>query len=164
MKRPLIALVFSMIASSSFASGHCSKDEVTYFSCEIKGSKKTASVCGSTFMESTSNNKSKEWIQYRFGAIGKVEIEYPEKKLSSFEKFNSSSSYFAKGGNDFSIGFSNGSAKYKVSVIEADENFYGVIASINNKEIEFRCATLPESQWVGKENGFYSLVNFISNK
>lgn len=82
---------------------HCTDDELTVFSCELKN-KKTVSVCASNDVSARSG-----YLQYRFGKIGKVELSVPPKKksfpqeLSLQHSKDDSASYnymsFSNGGN-----------------------------------------------------------------
>lgn len=68
----LVGLVATCFIERAFAAGHCKPDETTYFSCEVKGRGKTVSVCGGT-----------DGLQYRFGALGAIELEFPRDRAGS---------------------------------------------------------------------------------
>jgi hypothetical protein len=57
---------------------HCTPEEQVVFSCatDSKSSDgvKTVSVCGDL------QGKESDWIQYRFGVLGKIELNYPKEK------------------------------------------------------------------------------------
>lgn len=73
--RPLVAitvLVVSLCARRAFAEASlCRKSEKTAFSCAIKDKPKTISVC---FVK---KKGSAGYVKYRFGAPGKIELEFP---------------------------------------------------------------------------------------
>src|SRR5215471_3292929 len=65
-----------------WSAGLCSGDEKAYFSCRIKSSTKTASLCGSKNLTPTQG-----YLQYRFGVPEKVEMEFPKEKQNSQKSF-----------------------------------------------------------------------------
>lgn len=69
-----ISIIFLVqIAHAQGQQTHCARSESIYFNCQIKGSKKIASLCASE-----PKDDFKGYIQYRFGSIGKVEFKFPE--------------------------------------------------------------------------------------
>ncbi len=103
----LVALVSTAVAAKP-AVTHCSADEQTLFSCQLKN-KKTVSLCASDDFSATSG-----YLQYRFGKVGKVELALPKDKsdmpaeLRLTQSLSDSAEY-----NDLT--FSNGSFIYNLT-------------------------------------------------
>ncbi len=119
------------------ASGHCSADEQTIFTCSVRGSSKVISVCASRKL-----TKDKGYIQYRFGAPGKIELEYPPSREGTQEKFTYSH-YFRAQVDRTEVGFKNGRYEYSVfSDYEGDIrpviNESGVVVSDSEAKEEKR--------------------------
>jgi hypothetical protein len=73
MLKSSLALGLSLLmitSANAQSSTHCLTDELVVFSCSM--GKKTASVCAST-----SYSPTEGYLQYRFGAIGNIEMTYP---------------------------------------------------------------------------------------
>lgn len=67
----------------------CSKSETTYFSCTTKGGK-VVSLCGKVFETDKRGDRvdvEDQWLQYRFGAPGAIELSYPRSKGNSIDSF-----------------------------------------------------------------------------
>lgn len=70
------------------ANSLCAKTEHIIFSCQVrrsgtrKGSTKFASLCASVDLD-----KEHGYLQYRFGLPGKVELEFPESRTGTQQKF-----------------------------------------------------------------------------
>ena len=113
---PIVSLLLTLISASGIAQTHCSEadGEFTHFSCKIVGSKKVASLCGGYAVP---NYPATEYLQYRFGKIGKVEFAYPPSKENSLTKFEGT--YFSKY-SYVSYLFINDKALYE---IELSENY-----------------------------------------
>lgn len=79
-------LIASLIAPPVAAAPrtHCGVNEKVFFSCAIRssGSEKVVSLCGGDDETNTT-----PWVQYRFGAIERLEMVYPKQKVGSGEKF-----------------------------------------------------------------------------
>jgi|GEM_PF-5372596 len=82
-----LAAVLLCAPLAATAAGHCSKDEVAYFSCKVYGSDKSVSLCGSPFRSAGA------WLQYRYGKPGKPEIVYPATKAPLRRHFEGHSVY-----------------------------------------------------------------------
>lgn len=71
------------------ANSLCAQTEQIIFSCQVKSSGKTkgfaklASLCASTDLD-----KEHGYLQYRFGLPGKVELEFPESRTGTQQKFH----------------------------------------------------------------------------
>src|SRR5690349_4637553 len=81
----------SLVASSLVATSLCAKDEKVIFSCSLKRSMKTVSLCSSSKLTRESG-----YLQYRFGRPGKVELEFPNNRAGSLKAFKYSHYFRAK--------------------------------------------------------------------
>lgn len=86
---PLCALVF--LSSHAFAAPHnhlakpsplCEASEKTLWSCVVAKNNKLASLCGSADLSSTAG-----YIQYRYGAAGNIELNFPASRVGSQHAF-----------------------------------------------------------------------------
>jgi hypothetical protein len=111
----LIPLLITSIGSHAEpAPTHCSSNEVVYFNCLVKGSKKIASVCGAGY---DFEKKESGYLQYRFGALQKLEFQYPAStyKEEMKDKFNFSAGRTADYVQwDFILDFSNNDYSYSI--------------------------------------------------
>ena len=118
----------------------CGKDEKTIFTCQVKPSTKTVSLCSSASL-----TKTEGYLQYRFGLPGKVELEYPKDRTVSREAF-AYSHYFRAKVDLTEISFSLDRYSYTVF-----DNYNGeekptissqgvtVTSSDNQKEVTYTC-------------------------
>ncbi|WP_298924321.1 hypothetical protein [uncultured Ramlibacter sp.] len=99
-----------------FAQGLCLSGEQTYFACEIRGSKKSVAVCGGT-----------DWLQYRFGTAGNIELGFPAEKAGSLQQFTGASRVHRAAGvaGEFLM-FAQSGTEYSVMQIEGGSDFNGV--------------------------------------
>ena len=84
MKAICFALLFINPLGLAFATtleSHCLDNEFVYFSCRIDGSTKVVSLCGGI------HDRKPSWMQYRFGAIGSLELIYPKTAEGSLHQF-----------------------------------------------------------------------------
>jgi len=63
-------------ALPAWAEGHCGAGETVWFNAAVKDSDKVVSICGGT-----------DWLAYRFGKPGKVELTVPKRRKGSLEAF-----------------------------------------------------------------------------
>ena len=103
----LICTLFSSVSVFG-AENHCAPDEQVIFSCGVKGSSKVLSVCASRQL-----TKGRGYIQYRFGAVGKNELEFPSSREGSQARF-SYSHYFRAQVDRTEVRFRNGKYEYSV--------------------------------------------------
>ncbi|MBI5849057.1 MAG: hypothetical protein HZB31_14115 [Nitrospirae bacterium] len=102
-------ILTALSALSAFAAEtHCLPDEDTIFNCSMKGSSKTVSLCASRPL-----TKEKGYIQYRFGAPGKIELKYPSDQSGSQRKFTYMH-YVRARVDRTELGFRNGTYDYSV--------------------------------------------------
>jgi len=118
----------------------CAKDETVVFSCQLKNSPKTVSLCSSSRL-----TKTQGYLQYRFGLPGKVELEYPKQRSDSQKSFHYSH-YFRAQFDSTEISFSTDDYTYTVF-----DNFNGeekpaimdqgvtVKPPGNKKEVTYSC-------------------------
>jgi hypothetical protein len=94
----------------------CNSDEELIFGFNVKNSKKMLSIC-----KEKSND---EYLLYRYGSVKKVELEFPESKKDSWDKFTYAYYFRAGPGNagmDLNnLYFQNGEWKYTVYEESAD--------------------------------------------
>ncbi len=123
-------LFSTLISQNSFAeeNDHCTTTEKTFFSCVTK-SKKILSLCG------IEKNKSIEKLAYRYGKIGKIELDFsPPRPLERFT-YN----HYARYRTDYlTINFHNRNFKYSIyqnhQEEQTPETTHGVIVSKDTEE------------------------------
>lgn len=64
------------------AASHCGAGETIYFNATVDGSPKIVSLCGSASLEGDG-----AWLEYRFGAPGHVELQYPSANADLMSAF-----------------------------------------------------------------------------
>jgi hypothetical protein len=64
------------------AASHCGTGETIYFNAAVDGSPKIVSLCGSASLEGDG-----AWLEYRFGAPGHVELQYPSANADLMSAF-----------------------------------------------------------------------------
>jgi hypothetical protein len=123
----------------------CKPDEVVYFSCKIKLSSKTASLCGGPLKDTKGHSLLESgWLQYRFGKQdGPVELVFPTNKTGSVKQFKGEThSYLGenniRGYND-RVWFSTRNANYGVIIDQGDEAFFGVRVFVGEKRTDIPC-------------------------
>lgn len=127
----ILLIVFGLLVASAFGAGHCKPDETTYFSCVVKGSEKTISVCGGT-----------DWLQYRFGKLGSIELAFPKDRAGSLNQFNGADRLY--GGSGVStkwLMFERSGIEYSVTQMEGGSNFNGVTVLLTGakKAVDLPC-------------------------
>jgi hypothetical protein len=86
----------------------CTKDEKVVFSCPLRRSTKTVSLCSSQKL-----TKDAGYLQYRFGLPGKIELEFPDNRADSLKAFKYSH-YFRAKVDSTEISFSRNGYTYSV--------------------------------------------------
>jgi hypothetical protein len=144
MNKTAIALLLaSFLPTVSLAAETlCERNEVVRFSCRIKNSAKTVSVCSSKIL-----NEDSGYLQYRFGTPKKIELTFPSERKNTLGEFTWESHRPYQGYYD-SLGFVNGEYMYTIYMAVGldTEPSYGVTISKNGTaEItrEFFCAQPP---------------------
>lgn len=163
------AILFSLFCSSGFATTHCGRDEVTYFSCKIRGSAKVVSLCGSSLKNfDPSSFRDGGWIQYRFGRPnGSPEFIYPIEKTGSPSHFvGEAHSYLGEQNRrsyNHRVWFRNQKASYGLVADEGDDHFVGVWVAIGGKRTSLPCDTAGNNVDFGLHNSdgstFKSLIS-----
>lgn len=151
-----------MLACAFFpamAASHCAKGEIDYFSCKIKGSEKSVSVCGTTFRDDAEPGISDDaWIQYRFGKPGKPEMTFPEKKQPLQKNFTGEF-ILANGAKLYALQFKRG--QYAYEVLMAPE-YNGIIVAAKGKTTKLSCDGSPKTTGGPNMNDFTELVRNLS--
>lgn len=80
--RYVLVLAGLLLGNAAVAAeaGHCREQEQTFFNCKLHGGK-VVSVCGSKKLTTTSG-----YLQYRFGAHGRLELEFPASTTKCLSK------------------------------------------------------------------------------
>jgi hypothetical protein len=79
----IIFFVFLLLPAPLFAEESlCFSDEQVIFTCTVKDNTKVVSLCASKKF-----SRLDGFLMYRFGRIGKVELEFPSSKKNSLDKF-----------------------------------------------------------------------------
>jgi hypothetical protein len=77
------AVNHSLMAADSIKPGSlCTRNERVVWSCETLKERKLASVCGSKDLDET-----RGYVQYRFGRVGQVEMEFPRERANTQAAF-----------------------------------------------------------------------------
>ena len=123
----------------------CRKDEKTIFTCQVKPSAKTVSLCSSANLTKTDG-----YLQYRFGLPGKVELEHPKDRIGSREAFAYSHYFRAKvdlteisfslDGYSYTV-FDNYNAEEKPSI-----SLQGVTVTSSDKQKEVTYSCRPRAK------------------
>jgi hypothetical protein len=126
----------------------CAKDERIIFSCPVKRPAKIVSVCASKDLTS-----ERGYLQYRFGIPGKIELEYPQDRNGTQQKFQYSH-YFRAQFDTTAINFTIDGYEYSVFDDYNGEEKPGistqgvsVTAPGKPKEISFVCRTKPKADY-----------------
>lgn len=100
------AMTFSIKNSSPPSTTLCAEGEQIIFSCALEGSGKFASLCGSKKL-----TRDEGYLQYRFGRLRNVELEFPKDRKNSRQKF-AYEHYFRSQFDETEISFENGGYLY----------------------------------------------------
>ena len=97
------------------APGLCTRGETVFFSCPVQGGK-IVSLCGA-IQSASDDDGGDEWLQYRFGKPGAIELAYPANKRDSLDRFKGE--HVLTHTRDFeidlqSVGFVSGAIGYQV--------------------------------------------------
>lgn len=100
-------IVFSMLSSHSLAATtFCNTSEVNVFSCNTKS--KTISICASKDLSNTSG-----YLQYRFGTVRKIELQFPKVRRHPRNKFTEGSEPYSRGAAS-QLSFRSGPYRYVI--------------------------------------------------
>jgi len=93
----------------------CERNELVQFSCRIKNSAKTVSVCSSKIL-----NENFGYLQYRFGTPKKIELTFPSERKNTLSKFTWESHRPYQGRYDALI-FVNGEYIYTIYMADGSD-------------------------------------------
>ena len=140
---------------------HCHSEERSVFSCRLEDSEKVLSLCVSQDFSSDQG-----YLQYRFGPIGDVELEYPEDQQNTQELFLWQTIGYS-GGWDTRVQFSNGGYTYRlydqaVKVSMSEKDFYGGIIILEGETV---VAQLPcDVSTLGPPHSSSNTLNLLYEK
>ncbi|SHH27119.1 hypothetical protein [Massilia sp. CF038] len=86
MRAILLTLAFAAMPALSHGASLCQKGETDYFSCKIQDSAKSVSLCGSELHTFGGIGRA-DWLQYRYGVPGRLELVYPQSKQPLLQHF-----------------------------------------------------------------------------
>lgn len=117
LTRNLIYITLAMIPALVNAENTlCTKAEKVIFSCKVKKSIKTVSVCGSKSLTRNSG-----YLQYRFGTNQRVEFEFPTTKIASQQRFYWGEKHLMEGSYIGELTFINHGYIYTIGVHDVSE-------------------------------------------
>ena len=156
----LIAVVFLFIAGeresrAALTGGQalqpkslCARDERIIFSCPVKKPAKIVSLCASKDLSS-----DRGYIQYRFGLPGKVELEFPQDRTGTQQKFQYTH-YFRAQVDMTEISFKNNGYEYQITddyngEEKPAQTIRGVMVTAPGKpkEVSLSCSTKPKADY-----------------
>jgi len=126
----------------------CAKNERVIFSCPVKRPAKIVSLCASKDL-----NSDRGYLQYRFGLPGKIEIEYPQDRNRSQQKFQYMH-YFRAQVDETEISFQINGYEYQIfDTYNGEERpristqGVNVTAPGKPKEVSLTCRTKPKADY-----------------
>ena len=137
----VMAFLSSAHADAAKENTLCHQDEQVFFSCRTSDKDRIVSLCGSKDFD-----KASGYLQYRFGTLANVEMQYPEDAQKSQAllhyghyfraQVDRSRIYFSKGAYSYSV-FSDyeGDMKPKTSSTGVE-----VTNTANNKDVTYSCS------------------------
>ncbi|HEX8745616.1 MAG TPA: hypothetical protein VF717_00345 [Pyrinomonadaceae bacterium] len=105
---PATAYRFSHAGAARLAS-LCAQGEQVVWSCETVRERKLASICSSKELDA-----ERGYVQYRFGRVGRVELEFPSRRAASQSAFKYSR-YTRPLVTYLKLEFSNNGVSYTIS-------------------------------------------------
>jgi len=149
----LVAGALTSSTSASQATGLqvgtlCAKNERVIFSCPIKRPAKIVSLCASK--DRTSDHG---YLQYRFGLPEKIELEFPQERTGTQQKFQYSH-YFRAQVDMTEIGFTVNGYQYQITddyngEEKPPQTVQGVTVTAPGKpkEVSFVCRIKPKADY-----------------
>ncbi len=136
----LIAILPLLVSNAWAQASHCQADEFEYFSCQLRQSKKVVSLCGSTPVKDQDGvTVLPDWLQYRFGLLGKPELVFPRKKAGSTAQFIGEYHHPYEGVY-YGLMFTNAGVPYTLMKVNADNVFVGLyVQATPDKFIKLAC-------------------------
>ena len=162
MKAPTFALILFLLAIFSSQNSSraalqprslqagtlCAKDERIIFSCPIRRPAKIVSLCASKDLTS-----ERGYLQYRFGVPGKIDLEFPQDRTGTQQKFQYTH-YFRAQFDLTEISFTINSYQYQITDDYNGEEKpaqtnqgVSVTAPGKPKEVSFTCRTKPRADY-----------------
>jgi hypothetical protein len=126
----------------------CAKDERVIFSCPTKRPAKIVSLCASKNLTSDAG-----YVQYRFGLPAKIELEYPQDRNGSRQKFQYTH-YFRAQVDLTEISFTNNGYEYQITddyngEEKPTQSIQGVSVTAPGKpkEVSLNCRIKPKADY-----------------
>ena len=104
------SLAFAEVDSYLGAASLCRQGEIEYFSCELQGSRKKASLCSAD-----NDSPDRGYVQYRFGTHSKIEYVFPDGLIPPRGKISIVDVSRMPDGLGSHVKFTSGSYSYVVS-------------------------------------------------
>jgi hypothetical protein len=130
------------------ATSLCTNEEKIVFSCALKRSMKIVSLCSSQKL-----NKDGGYLQYRFGAPDKIELEFPDNRADSLKVFKYSH-YFRAMVDYTEISFSRNGYTYTVfdeyngeEKPPVSEQGLTVTTDGSKREVKYLCFKKPKADY-----------------
>jgi len=137
-----------LVAGSLVPTSLCAKDEKVVFSCSLKRSMKTVSLCSSPKL-----TKESGYLLYRFGVPGKIELEFPDNRAESLKVFKYSHYFrakvdyteisFTRNGFTYSV-FDDYNGEERPTVAEQGLT---VTPENSKKEVKYLCRLKPRADY-----------------
>jgi len=126
----------------------CAKNERVIFSCPVKRPAKIVSLCGSKDLAS-----ERGYLQYRFGVPEKIELEFPQSRTGTQQKFQYTH-YFRAQVDLTEISFTINGYEYQITDDYNGEEKpaqisqgVSVTAPGKPKDVAFSCRTKPKTDY-----------------
>ena len=126
----------------------CAKGERVIFSCPVKRPAKIVSLCASKDLTS-----ERGYLQYRFGLPGKIELEFPQDRNGTQQKFQYMH-YFRAQVDETEISFQINGYEYQIfDTYNGEERpristqGVSVTAPGKPKEVSFTCRAKPKADY-----------------
>ncbi|MDQ0013746.1 hypothetical protein J2W23_002128 [Variovorax boronicumulans] len=125
--------------AGAIAPSHCAADEVIYFSCQIKRSKKVASLCGPSIIRGFDPGAE---LEYRYGRPSSIELRLPSFEGARHVDFFRGEHLNPHGEGMVvdSVLFNVGEVSYGITIREGRNKFIGVWKADGRKYEERPCA------------------------
>ncbi|RQP25737.1 hypothetical protein DZC73_01300 [Albitalea terrae] len=151
-----------LATSQAVAAGHCKTDEVTYFQCTIGSTGKVVALCGNELFDpATNERRASTWLQYRYGAPGKVELAFPQARAGSVEQFTGEY-HHPYHGFYYGLSFNRKNVDYALVHVESETRFYGIEVTMGKRVVQMPCIGQPEVNLEHSPNDFFRLVQELS--
>ena len=126
----------------------CARNERIIFSCPVKRPAKIVSLCASKDLTS-----ERGYLQYRFGVPAKIELEFPQSRTGTQQKFQYTH-YFRAQVDLTEISFSSNGYEYQITDDYNGEEKpaqvtqgVSVTAPGKPKDVSFICRTKPKADY-----------------